>query len=93
MMLTGPGRGSAAGSLVAYALGITQVDPIKWGLLFSRFLREDATDYPDIDYDVADPMTLKEELIEDWGDDTVVPITNWNTLQLRSLVKDISKFY
>ena len=92
-MLTGPGRGSAAGSLVAYALGITQVNPIKYGLLFSRFLRSDATDYPDIDYDVADPMELKESLIEAWGDSTVVPISNWNTLQLRSLVKDISKFY
>ena len=92
-MLAGPGRGSAAGSLVAYALGVTQVDPIKYGLLFSRFLRSDATDYPDIDYDVADPMELKERLIEEWGDDTVVPISNWNTLQLRSLVKDISKFY
>ena len=92
-MLTGPGRGSAAGSLVAYALGITQVDPIKYGLLFSRFLRSDATDYPDIDYDVSAPMELKEALIKEWGDDMVVPISNWNTLQLRSLVKDISKFY
>lgn len=91
--LTGPGRGSAAGSLVAYVLGITQVDPIKYGLLFSRFLRADATDYPDIDYDVASPMLLKEKLVEEWGENTVVPITNWNTLQLRSLVKDISKFY
>ena len=44
-------------------------------------------------YDVSDPMVLKEHLIEEWGDDVVVPITNWNTLQLRSLVKDISKFY
>jgi DNA polymerase-3 subunit alpha len=59
--LAGPGRGSAAGSLVAYVLGITQVNPIKYGLLFSRFLRKDATDYPDIDYDVSDPMALKEE--------------------------------
>ena len=92
-MLTGPGRGSAAGSLVAYALGITQIDPIKYGLLFSRFLRSDATDYPDIDYDVAAPMELKEQLIDEWGDTTVVPISNWNTLQLRSLIKDISKFY
>ena len=92
-MLTGPGRGSAAGSLVAYALNITQIDPIKYGLLFSRFLRSDATDYPDIDYDVAAPMELKEQLIEEWGDTTVVPISNWNTLQLRSLIKDISKFY
>ena len=93
VQLTGAGRGSAAGSLVAYALGITQVDPIKYNLLFSRFLRKDATDYPDIDYDVSDPMELKETLIEEWGKETVVPISNFNKLQLRSLIKDISKFY
>ena len=93
VQLSGPGRGSAAGSLVAYALGITQVDPIKYGLLFSRFLRSDATDYPDIDYDVSDPMVLKEILINEWGSNTVVPISNFNTLQLKSLIKDISKFY
>jgi len=93
VQLAGPGRGSAAGSLVAYALGITQVDPIKYNLLFSRFLRADATDYPDIDYDVSDPMALKDLLINEWGSETVVPISNWNTLQLRSLIKDISKFY
>ena len=91
--LVGAGRGSAAGSLVAYVLNITQVDPIKYGLQFERFLTKGGSGYPDIDYDVSDPMTLKEELIDLWGDDSVVPITNWNTLQLRSLVKDISKFY
>jgi len=91
--LVGAGRGSAAGSLVAYVLNITGIDPIEYGLLFSRFLRRDAVDYPDIDYDVADPMVLKEILIEKWGKDTVVPISNYNTLQLRSLIKDISKFY
>jgi DNA polymerase-3 subunit alpha len=93
VQLTGPGRGSAAGSLVAYVLGITQIDPIKYGLLFERFLRKDATDYPDIDYDVAEPMELKELLMDDWGKNSVVPISNWNTLQLKSLIKDISKFY
>jgi len=93
VQITGPGRGSAAGSLVAYVLNITQVDPIKHGLLFSRFLRSDATDYPDIDYDVSNPMELKEMLIKEWGDTTVVPISNYNTLQLRSLIKDVSKFY
>ena len=93
MMLPGPGRGSAAGSLVAYALNITQVDPIRHGLLFSRFLRSDATDYPDIDYDVSDSMALKERLVEMWGEDCVAPISNWNTLQLKSLIKDISKLY
>ena len=93
VQLTGPGRGSAAGSLVAYVLGITQIDPIKYGLLFERFLRKDATDYPDIDYDVAEPMELKELLMEDWGKNSVIPISNWNTLQLKSLIKDISKWY
>tara|TARA_R100001510_G_C7656284_1_gene216136 strand:+ start:2731 stop:6177 length:3447 start_codon:yes stop_codon:yes gene_type:complete len=91
--LVGPGRGSAAGSLVSYVLGITQVDPIKYGLQFERFLTKGGSGYPDIDYDVSDPMILKEFLIDEWGDNTVVPITNWNTLQLRSLIKDISKFY
>ena len=91
--LVGPGRGSAAGALSAYVLGITQVDPIKYGLQFERFLRKDATDYPDVDYDVAEPMEMKEHLIEEWGQNSVVPISNWNTLQLRSLIKDISKFY
>ena len=91
--LVGPGRGSAAGALTAYVLGITQVDPIKYGLQFERFLRKDTTDYPDIDYDVSEPMEMKEHLIEEWGENSVVPISNWNTLQLRSLIKDISKFY
>lgn len=93
IQLVGAGRGSAAGSLTSYVLGITQVDPIKYDLLFSRFLREDAVDYPDIDYDVSSPMELKEQLAEEWGKNVVVPISNWNTLQLRSLIKDISKFY
>jgi DNA polymerase III subunit alpha len=93
MMLIGPGRGSAAGALVSYSLNITQVDPLKYGLQFERFLRADATDYPDIDVDVSEPMILKEELVKKWGDNVVAPISNWNTLQLKSLIKDISKFY
>jgi len=93
IQLVGPGRGSAAGSLVSYVLGITQVDPIKHGLLFERFMTKNQEGFPDIDYDVSDPMLLKDILIKEWGDTTVVPISNWNTLQLKSLVKDISKFY
>ncbi len=50
-------------------------------------------DYPDIDYDVSNPMELKEKLIHDWGNSTVVPISNFSTLQLKSLIKDVSKFY
>lgn len=91
--LVGAGRGSAAGSLVSYLLNITQLDPIKYGLLFSRFLSKNAKDYPDIDYDVSNPMLLKQKLIEEWGEDSVVPISNWNTLQLRSLIKDLAKLH
>lgn len=91
--LVGAGRGSAAGSLVSYLLNITQLDPIKYGLLFSRFLQKNAKDYPDIDFDTSDPMVLKQMLIEEWGQDSVVPISNWNTLQLRSLIKDLSKLH
>jgi len=92
-MLVGPGRGSAVGSLTAYVLGITQVDPIAYDLPFERFLRSDAVDYPDIDTDISDSMLLKEKLVEMWGDDCVAPISNWNTLQVKSLVKDISKLH
>jgi DNA polymerase-3 subunit alpha len=69
------------------------VDPIKYELLFERFLTREGKGYPDIDYDVANPMRLKEHLIEEWGKTTVVPISNFNTLKLRSLIKDISKLY
>lgn len=84
---------SAAGSLVAYVLGITNVDPIEHGLLFSRFLSTERTEPPDIDSDVADRDALIELLKDNFGDDAVVPISNYNTFKLKSLVKDISKFY
>ena len=91
--LVGSGRGSGAGSLVSYLLGITQIDPIKYKLQFSRFIRKNAKDYPDIDYDCMDAMGAKEMLIRDYGENNAVPISNYNTLKARSLVKDISKLY
>ena len=91
--LTGCGRGSAAGSLISYSLGITQVDPLKYGLLFSRFLRSDAKGMPDIDFDCSNPMELKEELIKQWGENNVIPISNFNKLKLKSLIKDIARLY
>lgn len=91
--LVGAGRGSGAGSLVSYLLGITQIDPIKYKLQFSRFIRKNAKDYPDIDYDCAHAMEAKEMFINEFGENTVVPISNYNTLKPRSLVKDISKLY
>lgn len=91
--LTGPGRGSAAGSLVSYLLNITQVDPIKHHLLFSRFLRKDSDGYPDIDYDVSERDKLVLLLTKNWGENCVIPITNWNTLSIKSLTKDLAKLY
>lgn len=91
--IVGAGRGSGAGSLVSYLLGITQIDPIKYNLQFSRFIRKNAKDFPDIDYDCAHAMDAKDMFIKEYGENTVVPISNYNTLKARSLVKDISKLY
>ena len=92
-MFVGPGRGSGAGSLVNYVLGITDVDPIKYGLLFERFLSPERKELPDIDTDVGDRDKLLEILREEFGSENIIPISNYNTFKLKSLVKDISRFY
>ena len=91
--LFGPGRGSGAGSLVNYLLGITQIDPLPYGLLWSRFLGRHRTSWPDIDTDAGDRDALIDASRELFGDDAVIPVSNFNTLKLKSLIKDISKFY
>lgn len=92
-MLVGPGRGSGAGSLVNYVLYITDVDPLEYGLLFERFLSLHREEYPDIDSDVADRDLLIDLMKESFGSDNIVPISNYNTFKLKSLVKDIARFY
>ena len=92
-MFVGPGRGSGAGSLVNYVLGITNVDPLKYGLLFSRFMDPNRSDYPDIDTDIGDRDKLLHLMRDKFGKDNIVPISNYNRFQLKSLVKDISRFY
>ena len=87
----GPARGSAAGSLLAFLLKITQIDPMKWNLPFERFLTRDSDGFPDIDIDFGDNTLIKEKMVEEWGEDSVAFISNYNTLQLSSLIKDISK--
>lgn len=91
--LIGAGRGSGAGSLVCYLLGITLLDPIKHGLLFERFMSENRTEPPDIDNDIEDRDSAFEILKGHFGVDNVIAISNFNSMQLKSLVKDISKLY
>ena len=92
-MMVGAGRGSGGGSLVNYVLGITQLDPLKYGLIFERFISMARFDEPDIDNDIADRELLLSKMKEKFGDDNVIPITNFNLLQLKSLVKDVSRLY
>lgn len=84
---------SGAGSLVCYAIGITQVDPIKHGLLFERFLSKKKAGLPDIDNDCADRETAIKILIEHFGEECVLPVSNYNQLQLKSLIKDLARLY
>lgn len=92
-MLVGPGRGSGAGSLVTYVLGITNIDPIKYGLIFERFLNPYREGAPDIDTDIADRDLLLDLMKKKFGAENVIPISNYNTFKLKSLIKDISRFY
>jgi DNA polymerase III subunit alpha len=91
--ILGPGRGSGAGSLVNYLLGITTTDPIKYGLLWERFLHRKKAGWPDIDTDAGDRDVLIDAAKTLVGEDSVVPVSNFNTLKLKSLVKDVAKFY
>ncbi|MEG1604027.1 MAG: DNA polymerase III subunit alpha, partial [Cloacibacillus sp.] len=89
----GPGRGSAAGSLVAYSLGITDLDPIKYDLLFERFLNPERISMPDIDTDVSDKG--REELIayivEKYGVDHVSQIITFGRMKSRGAIKDVGR--
>ena len=92
-MLVGPGRGSAAGSLVCYMLGITDLDPIKHDLLFERFLDPNRLELPDIDVDYEDPTRAKRIMSEIYGDDNVAALTSYGTFQIKGLMKDLARVY
>ncbi len=89
----GPGRGSAAGSLVAYALGITNVDPIPYNLLFERFLNPERKSMPDIDMDFC--FERRDEVIryvrEKYGEDCVAQIITFGTLKGKQAIKDVGR--
>jgi DNA polymerase-3 subunit alpha len=92
-ILVGPGRGSAAGSIVTYALGITALDPLKHGLIFERFLNPARISMPDIDIDFAD--TGRDQVIryvvDKYGDDRVAQIVTFGTLAAKASIRDVGK--
>jgi len=89
----GPGRGSAAGSLIAYCLGITEIDPIKYNLLFERFLNPERVTMPDIDVDFC--KKRRDEVIqyvtEKYGKENVAQIITFGTMQSRAAVRDVGR--
>lgn len=89
----GPGRGSAAGSAVAYCLGITQVDPIKYDLLFERFLNPDRISLPDIDVDFDDDgrYEVLKYVTEKYGEEKVAHIITYQTMATKMAIKDVAK--
>ncbi|MDI6808357.1 MAG: DNA polymerase III subunit alpha [Candidatus Eisenbacteria bacterium] len=89
----GPGRGSAAGSLVAYCLGITDVDPLKFGLLFERFLNPERVTMPDIDIDFDDERRpeIINYVIEKYGAESVAQVITFGTLKARAVVRDVGR--
>ena len=89
----GPGRGSAAGSVVAYCLGITQVDPIKYDLLFERFLNPDRISLPDIDVDFDDDgrADVLHYVTDKYGEDKVAHIITFGTMAAKSAIKDVAR--
>ena len=89
----GPGRGSAAGSAVAYCLGITKIDPIKYDLLFERFLNPDRISLPDIDVDFDDDGRAKvlQYVTDKYGADKVAHIITYGTMAAKSAIKDVAR--
>ncbi|MDR1847892.1 MAG: DNA polymerase III subunit alpha [Bacteroidales bacterium] len=92
-VIVGPGRGSAAGSVVAYCLGITTIEPLRYGLLFERFLNPDRISLPDIDVDFDDKGRERSlnYVREKYGRDHVVQIVNFGTMAARMAIKDVAR--
>ena len=89
----GPGRGSAAGSAVAYCLGITKIDPIKYDLLFERFLNPDRISLPDIDVDFDDDGRgqVLRWVTEKYGAEKVAHIITYGTMATKLAIKDVAR--
>ncbi|MBE1554401.1 DNA polymerase III subunit alpha [Sporosarcina limicola] len=94
-ILTGPGRGSSAGSLVAFALGITDVDPVRYGLIFERFLNPGRVSMPDIDIDFADNRRAEviDYVAQKYGKANVAQIITFGTLSARSVTRNVARVF
>lgn len=94
-IIVGPGRGSAGGSLVAYLLGITDVDPIRFGLMFERFINPDRIDLPDADLDFMSSRRHEviEYIVNRFGQDRVAGISNYGTLGAAGTIRDVSRMH
>ena len=92
-VIVGPGRGSAAGSVVAYSIGITNVGPIKYGLLFERFLNPDRVSLPDIDIDFDDEGRSKliSWVVKKYGLNQVAQIITFGTMAAKSSIRDVGR--
>ena len=92
-VLIGPGRGSAAGSVVAFCIGITNIDPIKYNLLFERFLNPDRKSMPDIDTDFDDEGRQKviDYVVEKYGKNQVAQIITYGTMAAKMSIKDVAR--
>lgn len=92
-IMVGPGRGSAAGSIVSYCLEITDIDPIKYDLLFERFLNPERVSMPDIDIDFCYENRQKviDYVVEKYGEDRVVQIVTFGTLAARNVIRDVGR--
>lgn len=92
-ILVGPGRGSAAGSIIAYALSITDLDPLRYGLLFERFLNPDRVSMPDIDMDFADSRRSEvlQYIRDKYGEDRVAGIITFGTMKPKAAVRDAAR--
>ncbi len=90
---SGPGRGSAAGSIVSYLLGITSIDPLKYNLLFERFLNPDRVSMPDIDIDFCyeNRQRVIDYVVEKYGRDNVAQIITFGTMKARAVVRDVAR--
>jgi DNA polymerase-3 subunit alpha len=89
----GPGRGSGAGSIVSYSLGITQLDPLELGLLFERFLNPDRISLPDFDVDFGDKDVVLDYVRKKYGDDKVAMIGTFGTMSAKAVLKDVMRVF